>query len=121
MTQLLISFCNVFPRGLALGIYDYEKEEFGWISSNKLNNNILGFNGISIRNEKYFIVTQLQVGGISGLITLNKNDLQILDLHLLKKTRDAHSLISHDDGFLITDTGNNRLVKIIVSNEETEI
>ena len=121
MTQLLISFCNVFPKGLALGIYDYDKEEFGWIDFHKINENVMGSNGISSYNEKYYVVTQLQVGGVSGLVAFNKQDLQILDIHRLKESNDAHSLIAHDNGFLIADTGKNRLVKITLTNRDTEI
>src|SRR5689334_15574643 len=108
MNQLLISFCNVFPRGLALGIYDYEKEQFGWIDSSIVNENIMGVNGMSVNNKKYHIITQIREGGSSGLIVVN-NDLKPERSYNLVETIDAHSLISYGNGFLVADTGKNRI------------
>lgn len=104
-----------------MGVYDYDKEEFGWIDSNKIGENVMGINGIATRNKKYYVITQLRNGGISGLAILNKEDLQFVKNYELQETNDAHSLIPYNDGFLITDTGKNRLVKFTIVHNEDRI
>lgn len=121
MTQILISFCNVFPQGLALGVYDYDKEEFGWIDTGKIHENIMGANGITVRNEYCYIITQLRMGGVSGLSTISRKDLQFDRNYDLIETTDAHSLIAYGDGFLVADTGKNRLIKITLTNDHASI
>lgn len=120
MSQILVSFCNVFPRGLALGIYDYEKEKFGWIGSSAIPENIMGVDGISKSNDKYYVITQLYQGGASGLSVFNRH-LQFERNYNLVEANDAHSLISYGNGFLVTDTGKNRIIKIQTENDSDKI
>lgn len=120
MSQLLISFCNIFPRGLALGIYDYDQEKFGWIDSSAISENIMGIDGISKNNEKYHVITQLHEGGVSGLSVFNEH-LQFERNYNLLETSDAHSLISFENGFLVTDTGKNRIIKVAFEDDANKI
>lgn len=116
----MISFCNVFPLGLALGIYDYDNEKFGWINSDSTSKNILGIDGISKSNKKYFVVTQLKEGGISGLSIFNR-DLQLEKNYDFIETNDAHSIIAYGIGFLVADTGKNRIVHITFDDDSKKI
>jgi len=107
----------VFPKGLALGIFDYENSDFQWLKLDKIEMNLEGITGITFKNDKYWFVSQ--ESGKAGLYSLDKN-FNLKDSYYLQKTKDAHSLIPFEDGFLINDTANNRLNKIIFSEKDVQ-
>jgi len=115
-TKILVSFCSVFPRGLALGIYDYENEDFNYVNLNEIDEKyVRGITGIAFKNNKYLILSQCEEKGISGFFVLN-TDFNVEQTFIMQKTKDAHSLIPFEDGFLVTDPGHNRINKITVTN-----
>src|SRR6185312_7515180 len=103
-TKLLVSFCNIFPRGLALGLFDFENYNFQYVNLDNIKN-LDGVTGLTFHDNNFWFLTQ--EGGISGFYGLDKN-FKITSLLHLNKTKDAHSLVPFKDGFLITDTSRNR-------------
>jgi len=122
-TKILVSFCNVFPRGLALGIFDFQNNNFQWIDISGIKDKLRGVTGTSYFNDQYFILTQNEQEGTSGFSVLNK-DFNLEHSFTLQNTKDAHFLIPFENGFLVTDTKRNRINKITFSKtkklEETE-
>lgn len=109
MTNLIVSFCNVFPPGLALGVYNFGADKFRWIDLSPVGRNWVGINGICCRLDGYWILPQVAYGGISSLAFVNRN-LHLECSYRLAQAGDAHSLIAYKDGFLITDTQHDRLI-----------
>ncbi|HVB66177.1 MAG TPA: DUF4915 domain-containing protein, partial [Candidatus Acidoferrales bacterium] len=116
-TKLLISFCNVFPKDLALGLFDFENYNFQYVDLHDVKN-LGGITGLIPHNGKFWFLTQ--ESGISGFYCLNENFKIISPFHL-NETKDAHSLTPFQDGFLITDTSRNRINKITISDDERRI
>ena len=108
MSNLLVSFPNVFPYGLGLGSYDFDTSSFRWIDLAQADRPLLGVAGTCRCGDNYWALPQLDFGGISGLTRLDL-DLHSTGHYPLVQTRDAHSLIADGAGFLVTDTGANRL------------
>lgn len=109
MTNLMVSFCNVFPPGLALGIYDFDADRFKWIELASIGENWVGVDGICRRTDGYWVLAQAAWGGVSALAFVNL-ELNLSRSYPLVQAGDAHSLIAYRDGFLITDTHHDRLV-----------
>ena len=40
-SKLLVSFCNVFPNDLALGIFDYQNNQFQWVDLERTQKTVL--------------------------------------------------------------------------------
>ena len=75
-SKLLVSFCNVFPNDLALGIFDYQNNQFQWVDLERTQKIVHGITEIISLNNQYFCLTQL--GENSGLSVLNsKMELEI--------------------------------------------
>lgn len=115
MANLLISFCNVFPPGLALGVYDFDRRRFKWIDFSDIGERIAGVTGLCQYGGEYCCLVQLPAQS-SALVTLGKN-LEVRRVYRLTETRDAHSLTSFGGGLLVTDTSRNRLVSIQPSGD----
>jgi Domain of unknown function (DUF4915) len=115
MTKLMISFCNIFPSGLALGIFDFDTSAFRWVdlSSIDVEEKIQGVTGLCFyknRSTRYCFTTQYE-NCRSSLVMLDK-DFNLDKIYRLSETRDAHSIVPFEDGLLITDTGGNRINRI---------
>jgi Domain of unknown function (DUF4915) len=115
MTKLMFSFCNIFPSGLALGIFDFDTSAFKWVdlSSIDVEEKIQGVTGLCFyknRSTRYCFTTQYE-NCRSSLVMLDK-DFNLDKIYRLSETRDAHSLVPFEDGLLITDTGGNRINRI---------
>jgi tetratricopeptide (TPR) repeat protein len=108
MANLLVSFCNVFPPGLGLGLYNFESDDYTWIDISIVSEACLGVDGICWRDNSFWVLLQLAPGGVSGLVMID-SDLNVRRSYKLTNTRDAHSLIPYQDGFFVTDTMRNRL------------
>jgi GT2 family glycosyltransferase len=111
----MISFCNVFPRGLSLGIFDFDTADFKWVdlSSIDVEEKIAGVTGLCFyknRSTRYCFSTQSE-NAISALVTLDK-DFNLDKIYRLSETHDAHSLVPFEDGLLITHTRGNRINRI---------
>jgi len=119
-TKLLVSFCNVFPRGFGLGIFDFENEAFEWVNLDKISDEIMGVTGITFHDSHYWILTQLKPGGVSSLAKLNKN-FDLVQNFNLELTKDVHSLVPIDNGFLVTDTKRNRINKITLLENQLKV
>lgn len=117
-SKLIVSFCNVSTKGLALGIYDYEDDDFNWINLSK-QNDINGVTGITFSKDRLWFLVQ-KVGGGSELRTIN-NNFELEKIYPLQKTKDAHSIIPFDDGFLVNDSMHNRVNKLEVINNKDEV
>ncbi len=99
-----------------LGLYDFENDQFSWVDLTETNKNILGIDGICSANNRYYLISQLKPGGISGLVVLNAN-LKVENNYQLVHSNDVHSIISYENGFLIADTGTNRINKILINKD----
>lgn len=108
MTQLLISFCNVSPKGYGLGIYDLAHEDLSWVDMPLVGDSCLGVDGVCKLADGYWILPQVANGGGSALAFVDLT-FSVTKTWLLKNTGDAHSLIPFAEGFLVTDTTGNRL------------
>jgi GT2 family glycosyltransferase len=111
----MISFCNVFPHDLALGIFDFDTADFRWVDLSSIHGNekIAGITGLSFyknRSMRYWFTTQSE-NSRSALVTLDKG-FNLDKIFRLSETRDAHSLVPFEDGLLITDTQGNRINRI---------
>src|SRR5439155_16388184 len=118
---LLITFCNLSPRGLGLGIAGLpaveptgEEDElrpvrrFQWAGLLAGSGQpVLGATGLIALNSEYWCVVQLASGG-SALLNLDA-ELGLMGAYGLPLSGDAHSLIPFDSGFLVNDTKHNRV------------
>ncbi|MBI4319777.1 MAG: DUF4915 domain-containing protein [Chloroflexi bacterium] len=115
MPCLLVSFCNVFPRALALGIYDFDSCAFKWVELAGVGEPVGGATGLSRYHGGYACLVQLPTFcGASALVLLDQ-DLHLREVHRLVETGDAHSLAALEDGFLANDSLRNRLIRIDLS------
>lgn len=110
---LLVSFCNVFPGDLALGLLEYNKQNLSWLHLDKSMESIKGVTEITSDGDNYYCLVQLE--NKSGLCVLDKN-LNQKHFYSLIDTNDAHSIMSYHDGFLVTDTSKNRINFISILN-----
>ncbi len=117
-SKLLVSFCNVFPSDLALGIFDYQNNHFQWVELERTQKTVNGVTEIIFSNNQYFCLTQL--GENSGLSVLN-NKLELENFFSFPISRDVHSIIPIDDGFLVTDTSKNRINKMVINYNKNEL
>ena len=115
-TRLLVSFCNISPGDRSLGIFDFSGDNLQWIDL-ETNMAIRGITGLAMHNGRFWFVSQESSPGLYGL----NRDLKVDRAFHLSKTSEAHSLIPIKDGFLITDTGKNRINRITLSNDEKQI
>jgi hypothetical protein len=115
---LLVSFCNLSQRGPALGVFDFDSEHFAWIYSNQQEMLWHGVDGICQRAGAYWFLPQVAWEGISALARLGEDPI-LRFYGLLTETRDAHSLVPYQDGFLVADTRRNRLMYIEPSRDHT--
>lgn len=116
--KLLVSFCNIFPNDLALGIVDYQNNQFQWIDLERIQKTVHGTTGIILSNNQYFCLTQLE--GNSGLSVLNSK-MELENFFSFPTSHDVHSIIPIDDGFLVTDTSKNRINKIVINYNKNEL
>ncbi len=114
MSDLLVSFCHAFPRGLGLGAYRFDTGSFRWLEPAGVAPRLNGVCGIC-RAGSYWVLPQLGEG-TSALAELDL-ELQPKRTHPLQKTRDAHSLVESEGGFLVTDTAANRLNLVHVCHD----
>jgi len=119
-SKLLLSFCNVFPRGLALGVYDCENEDFEWVNLDKVSDQLMGVTGMAFYDEHYWVAIQLKPGGMSTLAKLDKN-FNLVKSFDLSLTMDVHSLIPVDNGLLVNDTKKNRVNKVTFVENQSKI
>jgi len=117
-SKLIISFCNVNTKNLALGIYEYENDNFNWIELDQ-ENIINGATGITYFKNRLWLLVQKN-NGENNLCSIN-NNFELEKTYPLQMTKDAHSIIVHDNGFLVNDTKHNRLNKIEIINNQNEI
>ena len=124
MSKLMISFCNVFPRGLALGIFDFDTAAFRWVDLSSINGNekIAGITGVSFyknRSMRYWFTTQSE-NSSTALVTLDKG-FNLDKIYRLSETRDAHSLVPFEDGLLVTHTQANRINRIQLGGDDANV
>ncbi len=117
-SKLLVSFCNVFPNDLALGIFDYQNNQFQWVDLERTQKIVHGITEIISLNNQYFCLTQL--GENSGLSVLNSK-MELENFFSFPTSRDVHSIIPIDDGFLVTDTSKNRINKMVINYNKNEL
>jgi hypothetical protein len=103
MKSLLVSFCNVKPPDFVLGAYEFENDCFQWIKLAPSVTDCLGATGIAVANGHYWVVWQAER---SSIIKLN-SDFKVDAVYPLPISRDAHSILPCDGGFLIADTQRN--------------
>jgi hypothetical protein len=103
MSYLLVSFCNTIPSHFILGVYDFENAFFQWIDTTGFEPECGGATGIAIAEGHYWIVRQAI---FSDILRLDAN-FKALKCYPLSISKDAHSLIPFDGGFLIADTLHN--------------
>ncbi len=111
MSKLMVSFCDVYPRGLALGILDFNTAAFRWVdlSNLEVKEKIEGVTGLCLYKNRYFFCTESYKNPM--LVTLDK-DLNLDKTYRLSETLDPHTLVPFEDGFLVTHTGGNRINRI---------
>jgi hypothetical protein len=100
MNGILISFCNVSPPDFVLGAYNYENDRFHWIETASLAPGSGGATGIAAARGHYWVVKQ----AIESSIVRLDAEFKPAAVYSLPASRDAHSLVPFDDGFLIADT-----------------
>lgn len=119
--QLLVSFCNVPYGQFQLGVYDFDLDDLAWVDltafDERFGNPGKGIDCIYRAEDSYWILPQVEFGGVSSLCELDF-DLKVRQTHLLKETADAHHLIPHKNGFLITDTQRNRVLFAHIEGEQ---
>ena len=120
MSQLLISFCNVYPRGFSFGVYDFQADRLMWIDLSEIKKDCLGVDGICVCDDGYWILPQVDQAGVSSLAHLDWK-LKVINNYPLTLTGDAHSLIKFNDGFLITDTKKNRINYVTVDRNDCKV
>ncbi len=111
MSPLIISFCNLSTPGPALGVFDFDSEQFSWIRPEQAHLAWYGVDGICQRAGAYWFLPQVAWGGISALARLGEKP-GVTFYAPLAKTRDAHALVPFQDGFLVADTQRNRLMYV---------
>jgi len=114
-TKLMISFCNVLPRGLILGVFDFVENKFQWLDLGDKNKFLMGAMSIIFHENKYLVLSQIGEKNQSGLMIFDHN-CNFLNSFILEKTKDAHSLIPYQKGFLVTNTASNEINKITVTD-----
>ncbi len=67
MADLLVSFCNVFPRGLALGVYDFDGGRFRGVDLAGVGQPVTGVTGLTSLGGEYWRLAQLLPAGSSAL------------------------------------------------------
>jgi hypothetical protein len=117
----MISFCNIFPSGLALGIFDFDTAAFRWVdlSSVDTKEKIQGVTGLCFyknRSTRYCFTTQYE-NCRSSLVMLDR-DFNLDKIHRLSETREAHSLVPFEDGLLIANTGGNGINRIQLGGDD---
>jgi hypothetical protein len=108
MPVLLVSFCNVFPPGLALGLYDFVTGAFQWLDLSPSGDDLRGVTGLTYHDGRYWCLAQIYRPGF-GLVSLD-DQFQVAATYDLGRLREAHSLTPFNGGLLIAETGRNRLV-----------
>jgi hypothetical protein len=103
MRAVLVSFCNVSPSDFILGAYDFENDTFLWIDTTSVAPGSAGATGIAVANEHYWVMRQTLP---SSIIKLD-DQFKATAVYFLPISRDAHSLMSFNGGFLVADTGRN--------------
>ena len=76
MTTLLISFCNVFPYGLTLGLFDFDADAFNWIDTSAIDEDLRGVAGIYLWKHNYWLLPQYKKDwnlGVSKLVIMDSN------------------------------------------------
>ncbi len=118
MSRLLISFCNTFPQGFPLAVYDFASGDFAWLpvpGSGLLNNlPIGGANGVCRGGDQYYALLQHRAPGWPNTLVVYGPDLRMLMAVTLDRVRDAHSLMWHDEELLVVSTGTNELIRVTV-------
>jgi hypothetical protein len=105
MSYLLVSFCNTQPNEFILGVFDYENAHFRWIQTMDVRPWAGGATGIAYVEGSYWVIRQAVESSILQLDA----EFRVLRCDVLPLSRDAHSLLPYDGGFLIADTLNNRV------------
>ncbi|MGD0655472.1 MAG: DUF4915 domain-containing protein [Thermoguttaceae bacterium] len=117
MKGLLVSFCNVSPFDFILGAYEFENDNFQWIKMDPLVTNCIGATGIAIAKGHYWVVWQ---GRGSSIIKLDAN-FKATAVYPLPISRDVHSILPYDGGFLVADTFRNCVNLARVSENDSTI
>lgn len=82
----MVSFCNIFPSGLAIGVFDYDPEDFKWIDLSNIYDytKITGATGLCTNKNlfiRYWATTQ-EVPNLSALVALD-NSFKVLRFYKL--------------------------------------
>ena len=117
MQGLLVTFCNSWPPDMILGLFDFENERFQWIPTTTVAGGIDGATGITFADDHYWIVLQTIQPGILNM-DAKYHQIQHIPLPI---SRDAHSLVPHDGGFLIADTGRNCLNSVQLPDDTSSV
>jgi hypothetical protein len=114
MSRLLISFCNTFPQGFPLAVYDFASGEFAWLPAHGPDQPIGGASGVCWGNGEYYALFQHRVPGWPSTLIVYGPDLNVRAAIRLQRVQDGHSLIWHDGELLVVSTGTNELIRVSV-------
>jgi len=112
--KLLIGFINVSTPGLALGIYDFDSEDFRWIDLSGLGENIYAISDIHHLESGYCLLAHVDNYDLIAFLDPNLN---LSKCYRLNDTREPHSFIPFEDGFLVTDTKGNGINRIQIQDD----
>lgn len=109
MSHLLVTFCNAFPLRLALAEMDFSTGAVRWIDVDRAGQPVNALTGICRHGDRYWVLHQHH---IPPWLTELDESFRPVRHFVLQSIADPHSLIPHEDGFLVADTGNNRVSHI---------
>ncbi|WP_206956680.1 DUF4915 domain-containing protein [Trinickia acidisoli] len=114
MSRLLISFRVSSPPGHALAQFNTDTEAFDWIDVGDPVLKIYGAMGICRHNTRYFVVFQARREG-KHLSCLGELDakLRLTRLAALRRVKDGHSIVAHDNALLIVSSGTNQVIRVV--------
>jgi hypothetical protein len=105
---LLVTFCNVFPLGFGLAEFSVKQGLFKWHEINTAER-IGGATGaVCFRNM--LVVLVQHCNSLRSSLAFLSREYELLKIAPLTLVSDGHSLIVHQEGLLIADTGHDRLV-----------
>jgi len=111
--QMLISFCNAVPRGLVLGVYDFDWDNFELIEPTEYGDDYSGATGICVSNGVYYVAVNNAKADLCEILTID-HELNIVGRFPMQTVSDPHSMIYHDGGLLITSTGNDAVMMVTI-------
>jgi hypothetical protein len=114
MSRLLISFCNTFPQGFPLAVYDFASGDFAWLPTHCPDQPIGGASGVCGGDGEYYALFQHRVPGWPSTLVVYGPDLNMRAAVRLQRVQDGHSLIWHDGELLVVSTGTNELIRVTV-------